>query len=72
MSVKYGSNKHEEIYGLGLQYTEWNHKGKQVHIISSEGGIGRGLKPITKILNAVGAGGSETTTYTASYSHLTN
>ena len=33
----------EKIYGLGLQYTETNFKGSLVHIISSEGGVGRGL-----------------------------
>lgn len=28
ISVSYDSPKDEEIYGLGLQYTEWNFKGK--------------------------------------------
>jgi len=28
---------------MGLQYTEWNLKGKRVPVITSEGGVGRGL-----------------------------
>lgn len=42
MAVSYASAIDEEIYGLGLQYTEWNFKGKSVPIISSEQGVGRG------------------------------
>lgn len=74
MSVKYRSSEDEEIYGLGLQYTQWNFKGKEVHMISSEGGVGRGLQPVTFIANNFmgGQGGNPTTSYTASYTHLTN
>jgi len=49
--MKYHSPKDEEIYGLGLQYTEWDFKGKKAHIISSEGGVGRGLQPVTFVAN---------------------
>lgn len=75
MSVRYGSSKEEEIYGFGLQYTEWNFKGKEVHMISAEGGIGRGMQPVTFYANNImspAQGGSPTTAYTASYTHLTN
>lgn len=75
MSVKYGSSKDEEIYGLGLQYTEWNFKGMEVHMISAEGGVGRGLQPITAYETYIMDGriaGTSTTSYTASYTHLTN
>ena len=51
LSMKYHSPKDEEIYGLGLQYTEWDFKGKKAHIISSEGGVGRGLQPVTFVAN---------------------
>lgn len=44
-----------------------------MHIISSEGGIGRGLKPVTFVANHMGGqGGNPTTSYTASYTHLTS
>ena len=36
MSLTYDSPEDEEIYGLGLQCTIWDFKGKQVPIISSE------------------------------------
>ena len=45
------ADKEEEVYGFGLQYTVWNHKGLKVPIISSEGGVGRGLQPLTALLN---------------------
>ncbi len=41
----------EKIYGFGLQYTETNFKGKRVHIMTSEGGVGRGLQPLTEMIN---------------------
>ena len=43
ISMNYKSEADEEIYGLGLQYSVWNFKGRKVPIIASEGGIGRGL-----------------------------
>ena len=52
LSLAFKSDTDEEIYGLGLQYTVWNFKGKKVPLIVNEGGVGRGLQPITKILNA--------------------
>jgi len=36
---------------MGLQYTVWNFKGLRVPVISSEGGVGRGLQPLTETLN---------------------
>jgi alpha-glucosidase len=74
LAFRYNSPTDEEIYGLGLQYTVWNFKGKTVPIISSEGGVGRGLRPITAIANRFnqGQGGNPTTSYTASYTHITN
>lgn len=47
MQLVFDSDSREKIYGLGLQYTETNFKGQKVHIISSEGGVGRGLAPLT-------------------------
>ena len=72
--MRYKSPLDEEIYGLGLQYTVWNFKGKTVPVISVEGGIGRGLRPVTRISSIVetGSGGTPVTSYTASYTHITS
>jgi len=43
MQSIFDSPKNEKVYGMGLQYTETNFKGKNVHMITSEGGVGRGL-----------------------------
>ena len=51
IQVNFESNQDEEIYGMGLQYTVWNFKGLKVPVISSEGGVGRGLEPLTEVLN---------------------
>ena len=42
-SMTYKSETDEEIYGMGLQYSEWDFKGKTVPLISTEAGVGRGL-----------------------------
>ena len=42
-SMTYNSPADEEIYGMGLQYSEWDFKGKSVPLISTEAGVGRGL-----------------------------
>jgi hypothetical protein len=47
----FDSPRQEKVYGMGLQYTETNFKGKNVQMISSEGGVGRGLAPLTQMLN---------------------
>ena len=51
IQVNFKSVGNEEIYGMGLQYTVWNFKGLKVPVISSEGGVGRGLQPLTAFLN---------------------
>ena len=51
LSMTYNSPVDEEIYGMGLQYSEWDFKGKSVPLISTEAGVGRGLQPITAALN---------------------
>ena len=43
MQTVWDSPRYEKVYGMGLQYTETNFKGKNVHMITSEGGVGRGL-----------------------------
>jgi hypothetical protein len=75
MQLIWDSSTNEKIYGLGLQYTETNFKGSTVHMISSEGGVGRGLQPLTDLLNTENnarQGGSEFTTYSPAYSFATS
>lgn len=64
----------EEIYGLGLQYTEWNFKNKTVPLIVAEGGVGRGLQPITREMSVggTGGGGNTLTSYGPTASFITN
>ena len=51
IAMNFDSPLDEEIYGMGLQYTVWDFKGHQVPLISDEAGVGRGLQPITAIMN---------------------
>jgi len=72
--MSYASDTDEEIYGMGLQYTVWDFKGRSVPLISAEGGVGRGLQPISRIINADGKGGAGTdvTSYAPSATYITN
>lgn len=74
MQSIFDSPKNEKVYGMGLQYTETNFKGKNVHMITSEGGVGRGLQPLTKMYNDQNKhqGGSTMTTYSPAYSFATS
>ena len=65
ISMTYGSPVDEEIYGMGLQYSEWDFKGKAIPLISTEAGVGRGLQPVTLALNQAmaGQGGTTLTSY---------
>ena len=56
LQINFASSAQEEIYGMGLQYTVWNFKGLKVPVISSEGGVGRGLEPLTEALNLFESG----------------
>jgi len=72
-SLNFAADADEEIYGMGLQYTEWNFKNKSVPLIISEGGVGRGLQPITRELNLDGGGGGNTmTSYAPTAQFITN
>lgn len=70
LSVNYKSADDEEIYGMGLQYTVWNFKGQDVPLVSTEGGVGRGLQPLTKMAGI--DGGNELSSYGPSASYITN
>lgn len=51
-----------------------NFKNKKVHIITSEGGVGRGLEPATTMYNVRNKhmGGTTMTTYAPSYSFVSS
>ena len=66
----FSSDIDEEIYGMGIQNTVWNFKGHSVPMLSAEGGVGRGLEPIST-LKGIDAGTS-TTSYGPALSYITN
>lgn len=57
----------EGFFGFGEQFSHFDLKGRDVPIVVSEQGIGRGVQPLTlgADLTADGAGGSWATTYVA-------
>ncbi len=64
----------EGFFGFGEQFTHFDLKGRDVPVVVSEQGIGRGLQPITlgADLTADGAGGSWATTYVAAPWYITS
>lgn len=62
-----GAPAEERFFGMGAQYSCWDCRGHRVPILSREQGIGRGLEPLTLVMNELGggAGGDAYTTYTA-------
>ena len=74
VAMNYGSDQTEEIYGMGLQYSVWDFKGYTVPLIVDEGGVGRGLQPISDVLAAKGDGeqGSVVTSYAPAATYITN
>ncbi len=57
------SDKEEQVFGFGEQFSHVNMKGKAVPIFTEEQGLGRGDKPITRLAKLGGAGGNAFTTY---------
>lgn len=72
--LNYWCDPEESFHGFGVQYTHWNLKGRRIPIFVAEQGIGRGLQPITSVLNIVGdgAGGDWTTTYAPKPAYITS
>jgi hypothetical protein len=70
LQLNFESDFDEEIYGMGLQNSIWNFKGHSVPLVSSEGGVGRGLEPISSIKGI--EAGSKTTSYGPALSYITN
>ncbi len=60
----YASNKEEQFFGFGEQYSHFNLKGKKLFLFTEEQGIGRGDQPITFLADVTnGAGGNDFTSY---------
>jgi len=59
LRMSISSHPTERIFGTGTQFTHINLKKHRVPVISQEPGIGRGVQPLTFLLNlAYGAGGT--------------
>ena len=52
----YGADKDEGFYGFGLQYSKVNVKGERLPVFTTEQGVGRGLEPVTAILDLAAPG----------------
>ena len=74
VSLLYSRADGERYFGFGQQYTYLDAAGSLVPIFAREGGIGRGLEPITAALNAFRreCGGDERTTYSATPHYVTS
>ena len=59
--IQWNSDATQDYFGFGEQYSHINMKGKQVPILVSEQGVGRGLEPISFALGL--QSGNEFTTY---------
>lgn len=70
----YGSSADERFFGFGTQYTYLSPKGRRLPILSQEQGHGRGLQPLTGVLNSLGggAGGSWFSTYAPAPQYITS
>ncbi|MCO5142678.1 MAG: alpha-glucosidase [Oligoflexia bacterium] len=65
--ARFFSSQEEHFFGTGEQFTHFDLKGHRVPVWVSEQGIGRGLQPITAILNLLaGSGGDAYATYISS------
>lgn len=56
LHLVYGCDADEGFYGFGAQYSRLNMKGKVLPMFLSEQGVGRGLQPVTEILDSLSPG----------------
>ncbi len=69
----YKTSADERFFGFGAQYSYLDMKGKRVPVLVQEQGIGRGLQPLTFLMNLfAGSGGDAFSTYAAVPFYLTN
>ena len=59
LRLVYGCDEHEQLYGFGAQYSQFNMKGRRLPVFLSEQGVGRGLQPFTFALDQVSPGAGE-------------
>ena len=59
LRLTYGCEKEEQIYGFGAQYSKFNLKGERLPLFLSEQGVGRGLEPLTFVLNLFSPGSGD-------------
>lgn len=59
LRLSYGCAEDEHFYGFGAQYSKFDMKGNRLPLFLSEQGVGRGLEPLTAILDAVSKGAGE-------------
>jgi alpha-glucosidase len=71
--LTYASEPDEHFFGFGEQFSCFDLKGKRVPIFVQEQGIGRGLQPLTFLINLVaGAGGRWDTSYACVPQYITS
>ena len=51
LRLTYGCEKDEQIYGFGAQYSKFDVKGERLPLFLSEQGVGRGIEPLTFLLD---------------------
>ena len=56
LRLSYGCAYDEHFYGFGAQYSKFDMKGHRLPLFLSEQGVGRGLEPLTFILDEVSKG----------------
>ena len=54
--LTYGCAEDEHFYGFGAQYSKFDMKGHRLPLFLSEQGVGRGLEPLTLIVDTVSKG----------------
>jgi alpha-glucosidase len=75
-SIRIRSNSNERFYGMGEQFPHdtLNLKGRQISVLSQEGGVGRGHPIISTAVDLVspGSAGNEGTTYYSAPQYITS
>jgi len=56
LRLSYGCAEDEHFYGFGAQYSKFDMKGQRLPLFISEQGVGRGLEPLTAILDTFSKG----------------
>ena len=51
-----GADEDEGFFGFGLQYSKVNVRGRRLPVFTTEQGVGRGLEPLTAILDLIAPG----------------